>query len=136
MKKPISIFLVLGSLQVFAAQLNSFQEVHDAVKNGQKLTIVSDFSKCNPAIPNLIGSFSPSSVIATNNFITFSDNHFTVNNKKAANQTLSEFITYKLNDNDTLTLSMKIIYLPSYQIESEGTSTTCILKQGVNFFAS
>lgn len=135
MKKLFVLFWVSSAGSIFADHLDSFAKIHDTIVTGNSITIVSDFSNCDTKNKKVrfIGSFKPSAIMSNDQFISFSDNHFTLNNSAYKGKPVYENVSYKLDNTGNMTITVNIINLPDYKI-NRTTNINCKINKGVNFY--
>ncbi|MBK2357615.1 VirK family protein [Francisella hispaniensis] len=141
MKKTIALStMVLISLTniAFSEELNNYSDILNAVKDGKNITTFIDFSNCKPKI-KVSGQFSPKSIIIHDDSIIFSDTHFTRNNPQYPNQPILEYVTYKINNDNNVNITIDILNANNYiPIEhSKHTTISCqITKDQASFFSN
>lgn len=142
MKKPIiSILPLATALLPFlgtAKELNNYSNILSSIKNGKNITTVINFSNCKPSI-QMIGHYNPKSIVAYNNSILFSDGHFTRNNPQYPNQSILEYVTYKIDNSNNVQITTQFLNPTNYKPMSSNKpiSVNCIVdKDQARFFSS
>lgn len=133
MKKMLIICSMSLISSGFTKQLECYQEIEKAIKSGDSIIVVTDFSKCSTPMP-VYGQFVPSAIMLANNSIIFSDNHFTTNNPQSKGKPANEYVTYNIHNNN-VEIDTQLISLPDYNIQYFGTNT-CLLNQAVKLYVA
>lgn len=138
LKKRFVLPLALTAAAAQAHPLPNFDAVSNAIKHGENIRVVMNFEQCETNAPTpleLIGSFSPKSVlIAKNKHIVFSNVHFTTFSPAHLGVPLYEYTQYVLNPDNTF--MVKNQHLNPVTFEKVGTDfkMKCKLGEGVHIF--
>lgn len=127
--------LVLATLisSANAGELKTFPEVYNSLQAGKNIKLVLNFAQCNPPISDIQVFTKPTAVMMRKTYLQFANTPLTTNNPMFPNKPVLENCTYKLTDEDKITITTRIIKLPDYSVLDEHVST-CGLGSGVRIY--
>ena len=139
-KKIILLSALLLSSNLFAKELQNYDEVKSAVLNGQSIHINVDFTKCATAARQNaedlhVASFTPTAIQIARDHIATSLTHFTLGNPHYPDKPIYEFIKYTINQNGILILNAQALNPLLYTPIGEAMTFTCKVGEGVRIFA-
>ena len=136
MKKILSI-LTLGMLTscAYADELKSFHEIYNSLQAGKNIKLLINFDHCTPTPPvsNIQVYTTPTAVMMRKNYLQFSNTPLTTNNPMFPKTPILENCTYKITDNNQITITTRVIKLPDYAVMNETTSV-CSLGTSVKVY--
>lgn len=126
--------------QVYAAQLNSYNEVDAALSQGKQITFVVDFDKClqsnKPARFSHRASWKPLGVLIHDGVIqargaTYSDE---IKSMPGMNKTLQAY-DYRFDKNNVLRVTSRFLDSVTHEEKAPPAKLTCQLGVGVKIFS-
>ena len=136
MRKLILFILLFSVGSVYANPLGSYKQITNAINTGKNIKVVFDLNTCNPKVP-FQGFYSPRAIVIFNKTVSFSDEHFTMDNPSFPNQPIIENISYHLLQNGNFTINQTLLDPVNYQEKGTTQPTIiCQLGEGVKFWSS
>lgn len=140
MRKTALITALLLTTNTFANELASFEQIKTAATQGKTLHIAIDFSQCRtlertaaPAMNN-IGVFTPQSVQVTKHALVTSFTHFTLNNPNYPDQPTQEFIKYRIDTRDIVTVTIQTLDATNYARLGQPIAVSCPLGNAAKIY--
>jgi hypothetical protein len=135
MKKTWIVLLMLVSVQSFASELRSFNDIYDSVSQGKNIKFVINFDACDPkpSVDNIMVYTKPTAVMLRQNYLQFSNSPITTTNPAYLGKPILENTTYKLTNDGTLRVVVKWMTLPEYVLVNQSNSN-CPLNTAVKVY--
>lgn len=134
-KKVLFILCGFAMTPAHAGVLRSFNEIYKSIQSGNNIRMVINFDNCKPKPPisNLSIFTEAHSVLLRNSYLQFANSPLTTNNPGYPGKPVLENCTYRISDNNELSIVTRIITLPTYSVVAEITSI-CPLDSAVTVF--
>ena len=102
-------------------ELSTFKEVCSHLKNGEDIRLVIDFDDCpiQSARAILCVYTEAHAVMLRPNYLQFSNSPLTTNHPLYPKTPVLENATYKISDSGEVSITMRLITLPDYQVINE-----------------
>lgn len=134
-KSLLLFFFSTFSLTSSALSLTNYDAVKNALGYGKRISVSVDFSKCHPSM-KVKAFYSPRAVISAGGKISFSLNHFTLNNPRHSGEPMIEYVVYSLSERNIVTIKSMNLDPRSYERKANSIVTVqCQLNRGAKFFA-
>lgn len=129
------MLLACGITLAYANELKSFSEIYNSIQAGKNIRMIINFDSCSPKLPiaNINVYTAPTAILMRKNYLQFANSPLTTNNPKFPQKPVLENVTYKITDNNEVSIITKVIMLPDYTIANE-TSSICTLGTAVKVF--
>lgn len=132
---------LLLTTNTFAAELGNFNQIKNAATQGNTLHIVIDFNQCRvlkgvAAVDfyNSIGVYTPQAIQIVQHAIVASFTHFTLNSPGLPNKPTLEFIKYRIDPRDILTVTSQPLDATNYSRIGEQTAFSCPLSTAAKIY--
>ncbi|KTC77061.1 VirK family protein [Legionella brunensis] len=136
MKKIFITVLAVICFNSYAGELKSFSEVAKAITNGKQLTWVWAIKECTSEIdlPDVTTAVRPNAVmLISNERITASDRHFTLNDPSLPDTPAFAYSKYNLQSNGQALLSITLMQAKDYS-KVKSYKIHCELGKGLTVF--
>jgi hypothetical protein len=138
-KKLILLPFLFIATNSFAHKLHNFSEIKSAITRGETIHIVTDFAKCSSPKKEVfqsthIGVFTPNEIQVIDTRIVTSFMHFTLNNPNFPDESIYEFVSYTMTDDNNLNLSYQVLDARHYFPLTEKASFNCKIDVGVKIY--
>lgn len=137
-KKIIPSALILLTLASEAAELKTFPEIAEALKQGSELVFVLALKDCKAATPlaDLKVSVKPNAfMLVGDKRVTASDKHFTLNEPRYPDSAIIDFAKYDINADGSAELRMTVMDARDYKILARN-KINCELGKSFQVFSS
>lgn len=132
---------LLLATNAFATELGNFNQIKTAATQGNTLHIAIDFSQCRvlqgiaaAAVYNSIGVYTPQAIQIVQHAIVASFTHFTLNSPGLPNRPTLEFIKYRIDPRDILTVTSQPLDATNYSRIGEQTTFSCPLSTAAKIY--
>jgi hypothetical protein len=120
MYKSLLLFLTL-MIPLLGRELCSFEEIYNHLKEGGDIRLVIDFDDCpmQSGKSNLSVYTEAHSVMLRPAFLQFANTPLTTNHPAFPKVPVLENVTYRITNKGEVTITMRLITLPDYQVKLE-----------------
>ncbi|HAT1594933.1 TPA: VirK family protein [Legionella pneumophila] len=119
MKKMfVAVFALCSFTAQAAVELETFQNVVDAIEEGKRITFVINLKKCTSEMPlnSAIVSVTPNAVMVVgDNRVTASDRHFTLDDPMARGTPMFDYSKFNLDSEGEASIKTTVLNASSYE---------------------
>ncbi|MBA3535616.1 MAG: VirK protein [Tatlockia sp.] len=137
-KKIILPVLILFTMASEAAELKTFPEVAEALKQGSELVFVLSLKDCQAEtqLSDLKVSVKPNTfMLIGDKRVTASDKHFTLNEPRYPDRAIIDYAKYDINADGSAELRMTVMDARDYQVLVRNT-INCELGKSFQVFSA
>lgn len=139
MKKSLLLLGILLSTNLYAAKINTYQQVVSAVENGDVIRININFDLCKTTGARRLhglGSYTPNEVIIDmGGDVIASLSHFTTNDPVVPNHPVYQYVRYQFSPTDnTVQVSINVLDAANYSNVENTMVYTCDLGDGAQVY--
>lgn len=140
LNKVIIALFVLAAGASQAANLNSYEQVADAIGKGKGIRVVLDFSQCEtntPGVIQSIGSVTPDTMmVIKGKYVTFANLHFTTHHPSHSGHAVYESNKFVLKPDNTFSMKSEVLNPSTYESLGNEFSAECQLNQSVSIYTT